>query len=52
MKKSNNRVSVNKNVGLSVVLSENSDVFPDELSKDLPPMRANEDSKIELKEGA
>ena len=43
--------SVNKNAEISAVLSEYTDVFPDELPKGLLPKRTNEDFRIEFKEG-
>ncbi len=43
---------VNKNAWFSTVLWEYSDVSPEELPKELPPKRTNEDFEIELKKGA
>ncbi len=43
---------VNKNAEFSAILSENSDVFPEELPKEFPPKRTSEDFEIELKECA
>ncbi len=47
----NNSDSVDRNAEFSAVLSEYTDIFPEELSKGLPPKRTNKDFEIELKEG-
>ena len=48
----NNSESVNRNAEFSAVLSEYTDVFPEELPKGHPPKRTNEDFEIGLKEGS
>ena len=45
-------VSANKNAEFSAVLSECTDVFPEELPKDLHPKWTNEGFEIELKKRA
>ena len=47
----NSQCSPARETGITAILSEYSDVFPEHLTRGLPPKRTDDDSRIELKEG-